>query len=231
MQYCPPHLQVKQILAAFCVFLAIAGAQCRAQDPSADAALSPAHSSPIPAVADPKPADTFPANKSFVKRLFSLEALGATVPGAVLQQVHDWPDEWGRKRLGFEKRTGSLYAQFAVGILIADGVKAIHPEDTRYRRSGQGNFFQRTARVIALTMAARKPDGGYTPAWSVPANEYGSWALATLWSPREFRNAKSIFEWGSAGMATAPLANFVKEFWPDVRDVFRKTKTGGPALP
>jgi len=217
---------VKRVLPASFVFLAIAGAQCRAQAQSADAAASPA-----PAVADPKPVYTAPANKSIVKRLFSLEALGATVPGAVVQQVHDWPDEWGRRRLGFEKRTGSLYAQFAVGILIEDGVKAIHSEDTRYRRSGEGNFFQRTARVIALTMAARKPDGGYTPAWSVPANEYGSWALATLWSPREFRNARSIFEWGSAGMATAPLANFVKEFWPDVRDVFRKTKTGGPALP
>src|ERR1019366_8990369 len=34
----------------------------------------------------------------------SMQALTATVPGAILQQVHDWPGEWGKKRLGFEKR-------------------------------------------------------------------------------------------------------------------------------
>jgi hypothetical protein len=211
----------------------IAGIQCRAQDRIADDAASPAapSPSPVPAAAEPKPVDTPPAGTPFLKRLFSLEALGATVPSAIVEQVHDWPDEWGKKRLGFEKRTGSLYAQFVVGILIADGVKAIHPEDTRYRRSGQGNFFQRTARVIAGTMAARKPDGGWTPAWSLVANDYGSWALATLWSPRDLRNARSIFVWGSAGMATAPVTNFVREFWPDVRGVFRKKTAGAPAAP
>jgi hypothetical protein len=37
----------------------------------------------------------------------SMQALTATVPGAILQQVHDWPGEWGKKRLGFEKRASA----------------------------------------------------------------------------------------------------------------------------
>jgi len=71
-----------------------------------------------------------PLHQPVLKRLFSVAAVTSTVPGAILQQVHDWPDEWGRKRLGFEKRLGSLYGQFVIGVLIEDGVK---PSITRIR--------------------------------------------------------------------------------------------------
>jgi hypothetical protein len=171
-----------------------------------------------------KAAPSIQSHKPLLKRLFSLEAVTATIPGAVLQQVHDWPDEWGRKRLGFEKRLGSLYGQFVIGVLIEDGVKAIHHEDTRYRRLGQGNFFKRMGRVITDTVTARRPDGSRTAALSMAANAYGSWAIATLWSPRELRTAGSIFEWGSAGVGTSAATNLVKEFWPDLKGVLCKKK-------
>jgi hypothetical protein len=188
---------------------------CRAQDvapgakPADDAAIA---------------APSAPLHKPILKRLFSVEALTATIPGAVLQQVHDWPDEWGKKRLGFEKRLGSLYAQFVVGVLIEDGVKAIHHEDTRYRRLGHGNFFKRMGHVITDTVTAREPDGSRTVALSMPANAYGSWAIATLWSPREYRNAESIFEWGTAGVGVSAGTNLVREFWPDLKGIFCKKK-------
>ena len=205
-----------------CLPVLAAGLACRAQDSGTTAASEP---KPAAEAAQPNPAANGPSvHKPFFKRWFSLEALGATVPGAVLQQVHDWPDEWGKKRLGFEKRVGSLYAQFAVGVLIEDGVKAIHPEDTRYRRLGKGNFFKRTGYVIAGTVAARTPDGGRTVAWSLPANAYGSWAIATLWSPREYRTAGSILEWGTAGMGVTAGTNMFREFWPDIKSVFHKKK-------
>jgi hypothetical protein len=162
--------------------------------------------------------------QSFLKRMFSLQALTATVPGAVLQQMHDWPEEWGRRRTGFEKRAASLYGQFVIGAAIEEGVKALHQEDTAYRRLGRGNFITRTAHVITDTVTARKPDGHRTMSYSLPANAYGSWAIATLWSPREFRTAGSIFEWGSAGMGTAAGSNFAREFWPDLKAVFRRKK-------
>jgi len=198
--------------------LSLAGAVvCRAQDqapaPEAKPADAPAEAAPA------TPPDT-----PLLKRLFSVQALTATVPGAILQQVHDWPDEWGKKRSGFEKRIGSLYGQFVIGVLIEDGVKAIHHEDTRYRRLGHGNFFLRTGHVIIDTVTARRPDGGRTVALSMPANAYGSWAIATLWSPREFRNAGSILEWGSAGVGVSAGTNLVREFWPDVKSIFHKKK-------
>ncbi len=190
---------------------------CRAQDnPAAPAADPPAVDAKTPAPAQNK--------KPFLKRAFSVEAATATIPGAVVQQFHDWPEEWGKRRDGFEKRVASLYGQFVIGVAIEDTVKAIHYEDTTYRRLGQGNFFRRTAHVITDTVTARREDGSRTVAYSMPANAYGSWAIATLWSPREFRNAGSIFEWGTAGMGVSAGANLAREFWPDIKSVFRKKK-------
>jgi hypothetical protein len=165
-----------------------------------------------------------PPKKPILKRLIGTEALAATVPGAIMRQVRDWPEEWGRKPAGFEKRLGSLYGQFVAGVLIESGVKAIHREDTRYRRLGQGNFFRRAGHAIVDTATARKSDGSRTVALSMPAVAYGSWAIATLWSPREFRNAGSILRWGTAGMGSAAGANMAKEFWPDLKGVFHKRK-------
>jgi hypothetical protein len=219
---------LKRRVLLICALPFLVSIASRAQDQSSAATAAPA-SAPEPAPASgaivARPAiDPAPPHKPFFKRWVSLQALESTIPAAVLQQVHDWPEEWGKKRSGFEKRLGSLYGQFAVGVLIEDGVKAIHAEDTRYRRLGQGNFFKRTAHVITDTVTARRADGSRTMAWSVPANAYGSWAIATLWSPREYRRAESIFGWGSAGMGAFAGTNMLREFWPDFKSVFRKKK-------
>jgi hypothetical protein len=201
--------------------LAATAVVSRGQDEAAHPSAQP--DKPVPA--DSAPAGYSPTPKKPVwKRLISVEAVTSTLPGAIIQQVHDWPEQWGRDRLGFEKRVGSLYGQFVVGVLIEDGVKAIHHEDTHYRRRGYGNFFGRTGYVIVHTVLARNDQGNLTMAYSTPANAYGSWAIATLWSPREFRNAGSIFEWGSAGVGVVAGTNLLREFWPDIRGVFKKKK-------
>jgi hypothetical protein len=204
---------LKQSLLLIGVLTLTGAAVCRAQDQAPQTK---------PAGTTAEGAPSTPPHEPVLKRLFSVEALVSTVPGAILQQVHDWPDQWGKKRLGFERRIGSLYGQFVIGVLIEGGVKAIDHEDTRYRRMGQGNFFKRAGHVITDTVTARRPDGSRMMALSTPANAYGSWAIATLWSPREFRNAGSIFEWGTAGMGVSAGANLVREFWPDLKSIFHK---------
>jgi hypothetical protein len=185
---------------------------CSAQDPPPESKAAGAGTQAAPPT---------PHNKPILQRLFSLEAVTATLPGAILQQVHDWPGEWGKSRLGFEERVGSLYGQFVAGVLIEDGVKAIHHEDISYRRMGSGNFFKRIGHVIANTVTARRSDGSRTVALSTPANAYGSWAIATLWSPHEYRNAESIFEWGTAGMGVRAGTNLAREFWPGLKGILR----------
>jgi hypothetical protein len=201
-----------------------AGLHCRAQEaaPSQPAAAPQEAEAPAP-VQPAQPAHPYHNPRGFVdsvKRLFSVEAVTSTLPAAALEQIHDWPDEWGKHSSGFAKRTGSLYAQFVVGVAIEDSIKAIDHEDTHYTRLGRGNFFRRTAHVVTSTVLAHKPDGSRMVAWSLPANAYGSWAIATLWSPREYRNGASIAEWGTAGMGATAGLNLFREFWPDLKSLF-----------
>jgi hypothetical protein len=216
-------LDLLKIAFLMCLLGLAARTVCRAQE---SAATVPAEQPEVKTAApDPPVADAASAHKkSFLQRMFSVQAVTATVPGAIVQQVHDWPEEWGKRHEGFEKRVASLYGQFVLGVAIEDGVKAIDHEDNAYRRLGKGNFFRRTAHVITDTVTARKPDGSRMFAYSLPANEYGSWAIATLWSPREYRTAESILEWGSAGVGVYAGTNLAREFWPDIKSVFRKKK-------
>jgi hypothetical protein len=56
------------------------------------------------------------------------------------------------------------------------------------------------------------------------ANAYGSWAVATLWSPRQYRSAVSILEWGTEGLGTMAGFNLAREFWPDFKSLFHRKK-------
>jgi hypothetical protein len=162
-----------------------------------------------------------PQDRSFWGDLISPRALLATAPGTLLDQIHEFPKEWGKGLSGAEKRAASLYGQFVVGDLIERGVKAIDKENTHYIRRGQGNFFRRMENAIVFTVVARTPNG-YSPAYSTLANDYGSWAIATLWSPKSLRNPASIFEWGTGNVGVRAGGNFLREFWPDVKSMFRK---------
>ena len=217
--------------ASLLLAAALATVLCRAQEqaatPVADA------SSPPPAAAPAAPAGTaaqpaYPVQahsfKTFLKRLYSVPALTNTLPSAVVGQVHNWPDEWGKDRHGFEKRIASLYGQFVIGVGLEETVKAIHYQDTRYCRLGHGNLFRRVEYVVANTVTARRLDGSREFAWSLAANAYGSWGIATLWSPREYRTAASIVEWGTSGMGTFAATNFAREYWPDFKGLFHRKK-------
>ena len=209
------------MLAAAC-----AVADCHGQEQPAAVADASAPAPP-PSAVPGQPDSTVQTHsfRTFVKRLYSVRALTSTLPAAVVEQAHDWPDEWGKHRLGFEKRVASLYGQFVIGVGFEEIIKAIHYEDTRYRRLGHGNFFRRTAHVITDTVTARRQDGSRTPAWSLAANAYGSWGIATLWSPREYRTAESIAEWGSSGMGAFAVSNLAREYWPDIKIVLHHKKS------
>jgi hypothetical protein len=205
--------------------IAVAAALCRAQEPAAapvTEASAPAATVAAGAATDyPAEAHNF---RTFVKRLYAVRALTATLPPAAVEQVRVRPKEWGSDGHGFDKRIASLYGQYAIGVGFEEAAKAIHYEDTRYRRLAKGNFFRRTGYVVATTVTARRQDGSRTFAWSLAANAYGSWGVATLWMPREYRTAGSIVEWGSYGLGAFAVTNLAREYWPDIRRVLHPKK-------
>jgi hypothetical protein len=127
----------------------------------------------------------------------------------VLQTVVQ-PGGGGRHRSGRRPEAGEWLA-WSVGQEAAWTRKAreIAKEDTLYLRLGKGSFFRRTGHGIAGAVTAGKPGGGRTVAWSLAANAYGSSAIATLWSPAEYRTAGSILERGAVSMAETAGTNLL----------------------
>lgn len=211
-------------LLVLCLGFACLSTVARAQDQTVTdppATEQPKPDTPVAPVT-PVASNPDPPDHGFWKDLISPRALLATAPGTLLDQIHEFPKEWGNGLPGAEKRAASLYGQFVIGDLIERGVKMIDKESTHYRRLATGNFFRRTGHVIAFTVVARKPDGGFSPAYSTLANDYGSWAIATLWSPHSLQNAASIFEWGTGNVGVRAGGNLLREFWPDVKSIFKK---------
>jgi hypothetical protein len=108
-----------------------------------------------------------------------------------------------------------------MGDLIQSGVQKLHKEDPRYFRRGAGNFFARTFHVIANTVVVHSTDGGRTVCLALPAEAYGSWAIAARWYPADQQGLGSFFKWGSSNAGLKFAGNFAREFWPDVRNLFR----------
>lgn len=72
---------------------------------------------------------------------------------------------------------------------------------------------------------------GNTFALSLPAGVFGSWAIATRWSPPDLQTPAKILEWGGVGLGFKVGDNVLYEFWPDVkRHIFhRKHSDADPA--
>jgi hypothetical protein len=156
--------------------------------------------------------------------LFAPGTFCQTVTAAITDQLRRFPAEWGHGVThGFGARTASEYGQVALGNLIESGVQAWHKEDPRYFRRGHGNFFLRTFHVIENTLVVHSTDGGRTVSLATPASAYGSWAIAARWYPADLHTAGSLFAYGSTNVGMKAAGNFFKEFWPDVKGIFKRS--------
>lgn len=184
-----------------------------------ESASEPPKTDSAAAIAQPPQPSAF---RGFFSDLVSPKALLATAPGAILDQLHPFPKEWGEGTKAAEKRVASLYGQFVIGDFLERSVCAIDGESTKFTRRGDGGFFPRFAHVVVDTVTAHTRGGGRMPAYSMLANDYGSWAIATLWSPPSLRTPRSIFGWGTGNVGVRAGGNLFREFWPDIKTVFKK---------
>jgi len=214
-------VSLKQVIP-LCLLALVASISCRAQDDPA----APATPAAAPADDTEKAAgdaDWKTREAVFLKKLVGLQAFYETVPGAISDHIRNFPTQWGRSYSGFGKRVASQYGQFVLSELIEGGVQAIHKEDPRYFRLGEGSFVHRLKYSLIATFWVPKPGGGHTFAYSVPAGVYGSWAIATRWNPPDLQTPWKIVQWGSVGMGVKVSANSFREFWPDIKfRVFKK---------
>lgn len=177
---------------------------------------------PIPAAAPSgviaTPLDGKERMQEYLKSLIRPEAVFANILIAGYEEARNFPHEWGRTGTGFEKRLGSQYAQFFLDRTIELGFSAIHKEDNRYVRVGEGNFFKRFGNVLRSTVVVSNTQGGHTAALGQIAGAYGSWAIASqVWEPPSEQHGSRILLWGSVNLAAKGGFNLLKEFSPDLR--------------
>jgi hypothetical protein len=177
-------------------------------------------------MANPPPADWHGRTEVYLKRLVGPQAALHVLPVAAWDQVRTFPKEWGSGGKGFADRLGSEYAQFILSETIQLGFQAVHKEDLRYFRVGQGGFFKRTGHAVKRAVIVSNTRGGQTLAIGLIAGSFGSWAIASQWwEPRSEQSFGHVMLWGGVPLATKAGMNALLEFWPDVK---RKLFTRNP---
>jgi hypothetical protein len=156
--------------------------------------------------------------REYLKSLVRPSAVFSNVLIAGFEEGRNFPHEWGRTGTAFGKRLGSQYAQFFLDNSIELGFSALHREDNRYVRTGDGNVFERFGNVMRSTVVVSSTGGGKTLAIGQIAGAYGSWAIASqVWEPPSEQRVSRIFLWGSVNLAAKGGRNLIKEFGPDLR--------------
>ncbi len=156
--------------------------------------------------------------RGYLKSLVRPSAVFSNVLIAGFEEGRNFPHEWGRTGTAFEKRLGSQYAQFFLDNTIELGLSALHKEDNRYIRVGDGSAFKRFGNVVKSTVVVSSTSGGKTLATGQIAGAYGSWAIASqVWEPHSEQAVSRIFLWGSVNLAAKSGRNLIKEFGPDLR--------------
>jgi len=168
--------------------------------------------------------------QEYLKSLVRPSAIFSNVLIAGFEEARNFPQEWHRTEGGFGKRLGSQYAQYFLDNTIELGFSALHHEDNRYLRVGDGtNFFRRFGNVVKSTVVVSSSRGGQTIALGQIAGAYGSWAIASqVWEPPSEQRISRVFLWGSVNLAVKGGRNLIHEFGPDLR---KKHIVPAPAHP
>jgi hypothetical protein len=163
--------------------------------------------------------------EDFKKDTFGPKALLRTAGGAVLGQITNKPDEWGRGVAGLGKRFASGFATHIVRNTIAYPVAAALHEDLHYHKSTSPNFGPRLEHALVSTVWTQKTTTGQgTVAVGNLTGTVGGALISRLWQPASIRTFSSGFSSAGISLGGQAAVNVVREFWPD------KKKTSGQHL-
>jgi len=179
-------------------------------------------SNPFARVNPPRPLTVGGKLRFYLKATYGPRPLLTMAASAGLNQWRDFPTEWGQGMEGYGRRFASRVGQRTVNNSIRFGVGAALREDPRYFPSERKGFLPRMGHALAYTFVARTDSGGRTFAVSRFAGAFGSAFISNTWHPAGVDDTNHAL--GRAGIALAVDAgmNVVREFWPDVKRVFRR---------
>lgn len=136
------------------------------------------------------------------------------------------PREYGTHWEGFGNRYGMRFTGVATSRAMEAGLGAAWGEDPRYYRSGgDQSFGKRVGHVVKWTFVATNNNGTVRPAYARFAAEAGSNFLSNTWREHSEANTANALERTGLGLVARMAGNTFDEFWPDVKKIFRHSRT------
>ena len=163
--------------------------------------------------------------------IFGPVALLGAVGEGVVEQWWNLPREWRQGWAAYGRRVGDNAGTTAVRQLSEFGLGAALHQDPRFERSRHSGFWRRGADALAQTVVTRTDGGRRTFA----AARVGSAFAATFvegkaWYPDRLSTTGWCFASGGITLGEDAALNLVREFWPDVRKLFRRRSPGSPPV-
>lgn len=148
-------------------------------------------------------------------------AFGTLFP-ALGDQAGGNPPEWGGGMAGFGRRVASRFGARTVTETFQHGGAAILGQDPRYIRSSKKGFLNRTGHALAFVFVTYNNEGKIRPAFAKVGGIYGGAFTQIAWMPDRFNIRGDGVRFGNVGMAVQLLNNFILEFGPDLKRIFRR---------
>lgn len=165
----------------------------------------------------PRQKITIAAKDSFDWPVYITSALFST-----LYQLEDQNPSFGQGMAGYARRFGTAYGDQMIGNMMTEGiVPALGRQDPRYFRLGEGSKKRRAWYALTRIFVAPMDSGHNTLNFS----EWGGNSLAVAISNAYYpdtRNWNDNLQKLMIQCATDAFSNVLKEFWPDVKQKFRK---------
>lgn len=160
--------------------------------------------------------------KWYVKRTFGPTAILLDALGAGKSQLTNNPPEWEQGMAGYSRRLASRFGQNVVQNTIELGAGWALREDPRYKRHQDWPAGKRTWHAIRSTLMWRDEDGKLHPAFAKVGGIYGGAMISMAWHPARYTATGDGVRIANIRMGTTAAANIVREFWPEIRRIFKR---------
>jgi hypothetical protein len=169
-----------------------------------------------------RPAQKF---KLAFSSLFDPYTYGIVTVLALEDQASGDPREWGGGFKGFGIRYAGSLADQTIGPLMSTGLfPTILHEDPRYFQLGKGGFKKRFAYSMERLVITRTDSGNRQFNYSEFLGNAAATGLSNIYYPPSHRTVGGNIGEFATQVAVDALANFLKEFWPDMKRRLHKQK-------
>lgn len=168
----------------------------------------------------------FPTNRQRI-RAYLRETLGpsAFLQSAFVAGTHQFannPPEWRQGTGGYNRRLASRFGQLAIQNSIELGLGMALRQDLGYRRCDCRGVLRRTGHALISNFTAGTRDGGSTFTAVKVASRYAGAVVSTTWYPDRYSAWGDGVRLGTLSVASGTVLNVVREFWPEIRRLFRR---------